>query len=202
MHEQKIFARRGWLAAVVILPALVVASFSQPLFCEGEPGDMGFDLLGWLLLGGGVFMRLWATLYIGGRKSISMVTEGPYAMCRHPLYLGSFLIILALACFMASPVVLAATIIVGLFYAFVIVPSEERHAESCFGEAYCAYAAVTPRFVPRFRNLRRPGRIEIKVAEFLREFSRMYGAVAIGATAEFLAYCRPQPWWPKLFRLP
>lgn len=202
MHTSSIFAWRGWLSAAIMIPAIAVASLSRPLLAEGDLGDVEVDFIGWLVLGAGVFLRLWATLYIGGHKSMSLVTEGPYALCRHPLYVGSFLILIALAAFLISPLVLCAALVVGAVHAFIVVPSEERHAVACFGDAYHAYCAQTPRFFPRRPKIGRPGTVEVKVAEFLRELARAYGFILLGAAAELLAYARGLPWWPRLFYLP
>ncbi|MGD8454370.1 MAG: isoprenylcysteine carboxylmethyltransferase family protein [Phycisphaerae bacterium] len=202
MHQEKLFAWRGWLSAALIFPAIVVACLSKPLVGEGDLGDIGFDFVAWLLLGAGVFVRLWATLYIGGHKSMTLVTQGPYAIWRHPLYVGSFLILLSLAVFLASPVVLAAALFIAGFYAVAIIPSEERHAVSCFGDAYRQYCAVTPRFWPRRVALGRPGTVEIKMGEFLREFARVYGIIVLGAAMELLAFCRSLPWWPTPLNIP
>ena len=202
MPQRMLFTWRGWLSAAVIVPAVALACLSKPLVGEGQFGDAGLDFLAWLLLGAGVFVRLWATLYIGGRKSLSLVCDGPYALCRHPLYVGAFLILASLAVFLTSPVVFAATLVIGLIYGLLIVPSEERHAAACFGDAYREYCAVTPRFWPRGIKLGRPGKVEVKVGEFMRELARVYGFIALGAAAEFLAYCRPLPWWPKPFHRP
>jgi len=200
--RERVFERRGWISAAILLPAIVLASFSRPWTSEGGWADTGADFLAWLVLGGGIFLRLWATLYIGGRKSTSLVTGGPYAMCRHPLYVASFLIVVSLAFYLQSLTILAGAVVVGIVYAAIIVPSEERHAAACFGDAYREYGRSTPRFLPRFRSLERPGTVEIKMAAFLREFARVYGLIALGAAADLLAYCRGQPWWPAIFRLP
>ena len=202
MHKSSVFAWRGWLSAAIIVPAVAVACLSHPLLSEGDLGDIEVDFLGWLVLGAGVFMRLWATLYIGGHKSMSLVTAGPYALCRHPLYTGSFLILLSLAIFLISPLVLGAALIVGALHAFIIVPSEERHAVECFGDEYRAYCTSTPRFFPRRMTFGRPGTVAVKVGEFLREFARVYGFIVLGAAADLLAYMRGLPWWPKPFHLP
>ena len=130
------------------------------------------------------------------------VTAGPYAVCRNPLYIASFLIIVSLSVFLMSLSIHAAAVTLAIVYALVIVPSEERHALTCFGEAYRAYAGATPRFWPRSLRVVRPGWIEIKVGAFLREYARTYGLIALGAAVDLLAYCRTQSWWPTPFRLP
>ncbi len=200
--SDKLFLHRGWISAAILLPAVTLAVFSPPWSSEGGWRDMVTDFLAWLVLGGGVFVRLWATLYIGGRKSTSLVAGGPYALCRHPLYVASFLIIMSLPLYLGSWTVLAGVLVITLVYAFVLIPSEERHVLACFGDAYRDYCRATPRFFPRWRVPERPGMIEVKVGAFLREYARTYGLIALGAAAEFVAYCRSQPWWPTPFHLP
>jgi len=200
--NDKLFTRRGWIGAAIVLPAVLAASLSQPLVREGELADVMLDVAAWLILGAGIFLRLWATLYIGGRKSTSLIVDGPYALCRHPLYVGSFLIIVSLAVFLESPVVLASALTMAGVYRLFIVPSEEANVAAIFGDAYHRYCAVTPRFWFCLARLSRPGKIEVKVTEFLREFARAYGLIAVGAIAEIVAFCRSLPWWPKLLNLP
>ena len=47
--------------------------------------------IGIILVGIASFGRLWCSLYIAGYKTDNLVTEGPYSMCRNPLYFFSFI---------------------------------------------------------------------------------------------------------------
>jgi len=44
---------------------------------------------GFVLVACGTLWRLWSAVFVAGRKDVEVVMEGPYARCRHPLYLGS-----------------------------------------------------------------------------------------------------------------
>lgn len=200
--RKRVFELRGWISAALGLPMCVAVVFSRPWFPSGSWCSALGGFLGWLLLGAGIFLRLWATLYIGGRKSLELVTAGPYALCRHPLYLASFLIMAALGLFLLSASLLALAVILSLFYAYAVIPSEEQHALECFGGAYRAYAGITPRFLPRSVRLARPGIVPVKVAACLREFARAYGLIALAAAVYLLADCRARTWWPVVFHLP
>lgn len=200
--HHRVFLWRGRISMLLILPACIVAVFSRPWFGEGTWFDVVGDFVGWLLLGAGIFLRHWATLYIGGRKSIALVTTGPYALCRHPLYVASLLILVSLAVFLLSVTLLATALVAAVVYAWGIVPSEEQHARTCFGDDYRAYARSTPRFLPKRFRVMRPGSIEIKVGAFLRECARTYGLIVLGAAVDLLAYGRTQPWWPSPFHAP
>lgn len=197
-----VFRWRGVVSALVLLPVCAAAVFSPPWVGEGAWYDVLGDFVAWIVLGTGIFLRLWATLYIGGRKSVALVKTGPYALIRHPLYVASFLILVSLASFLLSASVLAAAGLLAIVYAFVVVPSEERHALTCFGDEYRAFMTATPRFLPRTLRIAPPGVIEIKVGAFLREYARTFGLIALGAAIDLLAYCRTQPWWPTPFHLP
>ena len=197
-----VFTWRGWIGAAILFPTLVAACLGPPSLREGDPLELALDLLGWVVLGCGIFVRLWATLYLGGRKSITLVHEGPYAVCRHPLYWASFLIIVSLAFFIKSIVLALVILLIALVYVVSIIPSEEKHAIDCFGASYRDYCQATPRLIPRLRNLKRPGFVEVKVAAVLREFARDFGCIMLAAGTELLGYCRVQPWWPNLPHLP
>ena len=55
-------------------------------------------LLACFMAGIGAFGRIWCSLYIAGYKNNVLVIEGPYSMCRNPLYFFSFIGGLGVAC--------------------------------------------------------------------------------------------------------
>jgi protein-S-isoprenylcysteine O-methyltransferase Ste14 len=82
-------------------------------------------------------------------KQQVLTTSGPYAYTRNPLYLGSFILIIAAA--VAAHSWPAAVILVAyfaLFYSFVI-RREERELYQHHGEAFQEYARTVPLFCPR-----------------------------------------------------
>src|ERR1700759_4235786 len=86
------FRHRAVLAAIVLIPATMLSLFSTPHVREGSWIDAFLDVVAWAVFLAGPPFRFWATLYIGGRKPDVVVDEGPYSVCRNPLYLGSLLI--------------------------------------------------------------------------------------------------------------
>src|SRR4051812_27868607 len=96
------FRRRGLIGGAVLLPALFVALFSKPMIEEGTWADFFVDSFAWIAFLGGLLFRLWPTLYIGGRKRTTLVCEGPYSICRNPLYLGSLLLTVSFGLFLQS----------------------------------------------------------------------------------------------------
>ncbi len=87
------------------------------------------------LLGEGI--RIWAAGHL--EKSREVTSSGPYAITRHPLYLGSTLIGIGLAIACANVVI--AVIVLG-YLALTLtaaIRTEEAHLTEKFGAAYPAY---------------------------------------------------------------
>jgi protein-S-isoprenylcysteine O-methyltransferase Ste14 len=78
-----------------------------------------------------------------------LVTEGPYGWLRNPLNLGEVLLLVALAGWFASWLLLAyAGLAMVGFHIFVIAREEPRH-RALFAQPYEAYAARVGRWLPR-----------------------------------------------------
>ena len=97
----------------------------------------------------GEAIRIWAGGY-QEKKGKLLVTNGPYAYTRNPLYWGNFLIGLGMAV-VASNLWLTLIFIAGfiLIYASTI-KSEEQDLTAHFGDEYRNYAGAVPRIFPRF----------------------------------------------------
>ncbi len=98
----------------------------------------------------GALLRLWASGHID--KGRALATEGPYALTRNPLYLGSF--------FMALGVLLAGQgywllLPFGVFYISLYYPVMKREEEEllhAYHERFLDYASRVPLFIPSFRS--------------------------------------------------
>lgn len=109
-------------------------------------GDLEHPL-GMGLVALGLWLRSWAAGVIDKRKALA--TAGPYALVRHPLYLGSFLIALGLVEIMEDRLALAAVVLVTFAIYIPTIRREERFLAERFGAAWQRYAAGTPAFLPR-----------------------------------------------------
>jgi protein-S-isoprenylcysteine O-methyltransferase Ste14 len=102
----------------------------------------------------GAWLRTWGSAYLGAdvmrdtsMRSDGVVADGPYRTMRNPLYLGSWLNLLALALLMpASGAVFAIVMLIGFHLRLIF--SEEAFLRTKLGEAYCAYLAKVPRILP------------------------------------------------------
>jgi protein-S-isoprenylcysteine O-methyltransferase Ste14 len=111
--------------------------------------DFALDSLGYVLVVFGVLVRLWATLYVGGRKETTLQTTGPYSVVRHPLYLGSLTIGLGVSALSENPLVLALFVAYFLVQYSTTIRHEEEVLKQAFGDEYAEYARRVPCFVPR-----------------------------------------------------
>ncbi len=120
------------------------------------------DLITWvpglLFLVLGEWLRLWAVAVVGkgsrtrGGGVERLVTHGPYAYVRNPLYLGNFLLTMGVV-FM-SELLWMVPVAIGLFtiqYLSIILWEEQILTER-FGSAYPAYCQRVPRWIPRWRR--------------------------------------------------
>lgn len=77
-----------------------------------------------------------------------LVTSGPYAVVRNPMYLGHLIFLGGLVTLTRSPVALAGLLIQGQRLADRVAIDERRLADR-FGTAYAEYVARVPRWLPR-----------------------------------------------------
>lgn len=146
-----VFARRGELLAV---PAALLAVFGRP---------SAFSIaVGLPLAFAGEAIRAWAVGYSGVTTrgdtvtAPALVTAGPYAYVRNPLYIGNFVTAFGFAiAFTGANSAAARTALVAgalgtmLSVYSVVVPHEERYLRTTFGAAFDEYVAAVPRVIPR-----------------------------------------------------
>jgi protein-S-isoprenylcysteine O-methyltransferase Ste14 len=145
-----VFGRRGTLLA---LPAVALAILGKPSAVSIATG------LPLAFLGEAV--RMWAVGYSGvttrGDRVTApqLVTAGPYAYVRNPLYVGNVLTAAGFAwAFTGANRAASRTLLIGgslaaiLGVYAIIVPHEEEYLRQTFGAAFDDYVARVPRIVP------------------------------------------------------
>ena len=193
------FRHRDLIATVILAPATAAALLSTPAVARGSALDVMLHLAAWVLFLGGAALRFWATVYIGGRKRDMIVTDGPYSLCRHPLYLASFLLALSAGLFLGSMLVSAAVIVAGAVYLVTTVPQEEAVLARQHPRGWADYAERVPRVFPRSITCRTPERITVDVQSLRDEAARAARWVLLPLLVELAAYLRTQAWWPQLW---
>jgi protein-S-isoprenylcysteine O-methyltransferase Ste14 len=85
----------------------------------------------------------------------TLIVQGPYALTRNPMYLGTLLIGLGIILVLLRWWV---GVIFLLIYLAIYIPQinrEEKTLASRFGDTFKQYCRVTPKFIPRFIKLLR-----------------------------------------------
>ncbi len=83
------------------------------------------------------------------RRDQDLVTWGPFAIIRHPIYTGLFAMLLAVAVAFGHWWGLILAIPLFAYGTWIRVREEERLLHARFGQQYEAYAARVKRFLPR-----------------------------------------------------
>jgi protein-S-isoprenylcysteine O-methyltransferase Ste14 len=103
----------------------------------------------------GETVRLWAVHHIGTVSRTRtdrlgpLISDGPFAIVRNPLYLGNIALWIGFALIARLPWLAAVVaLLLGAEY-HAIVRWEETLLESRLGEAYRRYAARVPRWIPK-----------------------------------------------------
>jgi protein-S-isoprenylcysteine O-methyltransferase Ste14 len=76
-----------------------------------------------------------------------LVTTGPFAYCRNPMYLGHIIFLLGLTLSLHSELAALITIATAVWFRFRVQRDEKRLRER-FGQPYLAYSARVRRWIP------------------------------------------------------
>jgi protein-S-isoprenylcysteine O-methyltransferase Ste14 len=114
-------------------------------------------LLGMPLVAGGEFLRLWGVAIAGSETRTTgpvggtfLITTGPFAYVRNPLYLGNMLMYFGVGVMSNVPVLAVVALVFFLLQYSLIVSLEEEYLVRTFGPAYAEYCRSVDRFLPRF----------------------------------------------------
>ena len=151
---------RGDLSFWLLVPGMLAVCFAAPLeymYLDARlPRAVWMQALGLGLVALGLLLRAWTRSAIRGAYSghiqvthdQSLVTGGPYALIRHPGYLGLLLLMLGIAVGYSGLIALIAVpalVLPGMAYRMHV---EERLLRETFGEQYRDYSRRTKRLIP------------------------------------------------------
>ena len=123
--------------------------WSELIGWKGDPHMSPFHMASYLFIGGGMWaiVAAWRVLWASARTRV-LATTGPYAWVRHPQYAGFLAVMVGfLLQWPTLPTLVMFPILVVVYRRLAV--SEERSVRAEFRAAWDAYAAVTPRFLPR-----------------------------------------------------
>lgn len=184
------------LTLIVLVCGWTAALFTLPIVKEHSLLDHVLDGLAWLLLLIGMFIRAWASHEISGKKAMVVVSTGPYALCRNPLYWGTFFIACSQLTFLRTVSFALLMVPVVLVYIRGVVPAEERRLVAVLGEAYERYCQQTARWLPRWHADAIRSSPEPNARPYLRELTTLAWWLLLPGIAEAICYLRELPTWP------
>ncbi len=112
----------------------------------------------WMLAAGagvialGLLVRAWAAGHL--QKESGVTVSGPYAHVRHPLYLGSVIILAGFAVAAAHPWLAVWLALSFLFFYVPALKREEQERGTGSPDFYVLYRALAPALWPRLRPVR------------------------------------------------
>ncbi|MDR3076719.1 MAG: isoprenylcysteine carboxylmethyltransferase family protein [Synergistaceae bacterium] len=144
-----IFKYRGLVWGLFAVAVLVFpVYFSLPRFIAAIP-----------LLTAGQCLRFWAAGFIPKYRTLvvgapQLVTSGPYAWMRNPLYAGNGIMGLGWALMAGWVWEAAFAAIYFALYSLTIIPFEEKFLRERFGGEYESYKKSTPSLLPGLRDIK------------------------------------------------
>ena len=149
--------RIPWPPILFIVAALVAVGLGMVV-----PGPAWLEtpvvrVLGWAALLSGLGLDLAAMRTMSGqranilphRAATALVTTGPFAWSRNPIYLGNTIVLLGAAGAFANPWFLLAAPAAAIAVTRLAIVREEAHLAGLFGPAWRAYCLRTPRWLGR-----------------------------------------------------
>lgn len=149
---QILFPYRLFVGLAVVVPALGWLS-PRPFLIEPYRNVQLFGLFTILF---GLGLRAWAAGCAGAHtrskiiEAPSLITNGPFAHVRNPIYLGTLIIGLGMSILIVDPwAYLFSAVAFAILY-LTIIPAEEKFLRGLFGAEYQRYCKSVPRLFPRF----------------------------------------------------
>jgi protein-S-isoprenylcysteine O-methyltransferase Ste14 len=151
-----ILAPLAWFVGIPLAHGVVPWAISRMTRRYGwSEGPGPWNLLGIIPIALGATLLLWVFVVgisqtpkrvkLGLTPSVLM-TRGPYAFTRNPMYVAELGIWLGWALFFGSIGVLAGAVVLGAIVSLAIVPREEQTLERVLGQSYVQYKKRTPRW--------------------------------------------------------
>jgi hypothetical protein len=157
--------------------------------------------LGGSLAAVGAFGRLWCSLYIAGYKNNTLISEGPYSLCRNPLYFFSFIGAIGVGLSMGNLTVPVMIVAGFAIYYPLVVSGEEARLTEIHGERFQNYRNNTPAFFPRFSAFREPGEYTVQPKIFRKDLGDAVWFIWIVFFLQLMAALRSLAYIPTLFTL-
>jgi protein-S-isoprenylcysteine O-methyltransferase Ste14 len=160
-----LFKYRTYLPLVVLVGGLAIFMYQKNTgtFVELGQNYWYFSLIVGLI---GLLVRIYTVGHTpentsgrnttGGQLADQLNQTGIYSLVRHPLYLGNFLMWLAVAMLTANTTYIVGFILAYWLYYERIMYAEEQFLRGKFGKSYTDWASNVPAFIPKLSGFISP----------------------------------------------
>jgi protein-S-isoprenylcysteine O-methyltransferase Ste14 len=147
------------VSIIFSLPVIIFAYLTHPKYVLRPPWKYPFRIVGAMFISVGLVSEaISARTMLKAFKQGELVTTGPYAICRHPMYSSEIMAILpGIALFAGMPLLLLVPVIIGLTLRFMMIKGEEEPLYELFGEEYLRYSAEVNAMLPTISCFRKIG---------------------------------------------
>ena len=191
---------------IVLLAAIAIALFlfavTDTIYPSGHSVHEMIEWVGILLIVICILGRTWSSLYIAGRKGRELVINGPYSICRNPLYFFSIIGAAGMGLQSGSLVIGAICGVIATIVFYLVVRQEEKLLTGTHGKTYRNYLATVPRFLPKLSLWRDSKTLTIQPPRVLMTFADALVFLLAVPIAEACEYLREIGTVPTLLILP
>ena len=162
LTDPRPIGEQQWFSSKLLITYAVEVGLLVPQVVSGLyfPWNLGSlnqlcSVFGLIIFNVGIILAVWAKLTMKkswgmpGEHAISrqkkLVTSGPFAMSRNPIYVGLLLLTLGFALTLRSYFIF---LVIWLFFYFkAAIIKEEKLLTGYFGKEYQAYLCIVPRYL-------------------------------------------------------
>ncbi|MBZ0166851.1 MAG: isoprenylcysteine carboxylmethyltransferase family protein, partial [Candidatus Omnitrophica bacterium] len=183
--KRKVYRRRQFfflgLLCFFISSRLLLHPWDHELLEETlDVIGLGFIVLGFIIriaANGYLFQHL--------QEGKLLATHGPYRFVRHPIFLGTFMIIAGVICLFLHISFLLLFLAVWMVVFLPDIHDEEARLAERFGDKYARYQKRVPRFIPVLQSwLWLPDYFQAKLSWIKRERPSLFVAVLVTLVIE------------------
>lgn len=190
------------LSVFIALVCVAILLLTGRSWAPGGAIDCSMELVGLAFVTLGVGGRIWSAFYLCGHKNDRLVDEGPYSLCRNPLYLFSLFGAIGVGLASLNLLALAVIIVTFAIYYPLVIRAEERHLREKLGASYADYTRRTPRFFPTRFQPREPDTYLAKPRQFRLALLDTGWFFAILIIVRIMARAHEAGWLPTWFVIP
>ena len=194
------------LRKVILLAGLIAGAalvgVTNSTYPTGELTHETIEWVGIVLIVTCILGRTWASLYIGGRKINKLVQNGPYSVCRNPLYFFSIIGAAGVGAQVGSITLALLCAAIALLVFAVVAAQEERVLSDTHGAAFAEYRARVPQFLPNLRLWRDGRTLTVHHLRVVRTFADALVFLLSVPAAEFIEILQEGGYLPVLLHLP